>query len=307
MNITYLEPLSRAWTRMKLALFKPFDLNKWLVMGFNTFLATLMDGHNRGGGSGSNKSHADWEDIINGPRYAWEWLLEHTWWFMFIIFITCVIIFVLILFTWLSSRGKFMFLDNVVQDKAEVVKPWKQFNTLGNSLFFWRLCYGFIVFGLVVTFFVFAFIRLTQIYDEFGFSHIPVFFIVQMVLLFLLFLIIFGYISMFLDHFVVPIMYKKNVRVLSAWSNFIPLFTKHFLYFLLYGLMIFVLTIAVIILVIFFGLFTCCLGFLLLIIPYIGSVVTLPIVYTFRALGLEFLAQFGDEYVIFEDLKPAKE
>ena len=200
-----------------------------------------------------------------------------------------------------------MFLDNVVRDRAEVVKPWKQFNTLGNSLFFWRLIYGFIVFGLVVTFFVFAFIRLAQMYDEFGYSHIPILFIVQMVLLFLLFLIIFCYISMFLDNFVVPIMYKNNIKVLSAWWSFIQLFTKHFLYFLLYGLMIFVLTIAVIILIIFFGLFTCCLGFLLLIIPYIGSVVTLPIAYTFRALSLEFLAQFGDEYVIFEEMKQVQE
>jgi len=303
MNIYYLEPLSRAWTRMKLALFKPFDLNKWMVMGFTAFLATLMDGHNRGGGSGGDRSGADWEDIIDGPRYAWEWLLDHTWWLMFGIFIVCVIIFVVVLFTWLSSRGKFMFLDNVVQDKAEVVKPWHQFKELGNSLFLWRLCYGFFVFGLFMVFFVIGFIRMAQIYDETGFSYVPVLFILQMVLMFILMLIIFGYISMFLDHFVVPIMYKNNMRVLSAWSNFITLLSQHFLYFILYGLLIFVLTVAIIILIIFFGLFTCCLGFLLLMIPYIGSVMTLPITYTIRALGLEFLAQFGDEYVIFEEIK----
>ncbi|MBN2411709.1 hypothetical protein JXQ31_08450 [candidate division KSB1 bacterium] len=306
MNIVYLEPLSRAWTRMKLALFKPFDLNKWMVMGFTAFLATLMDGHNSGG-SGSNKSHADWEDIIDGPRYAWEWLLDHTWWFMFIIFIAFVIVFLMILFTWLSSRGKFMFLDNVVQDRGEVVKPWKQFKELGNSLFLWRLCYGFIVFGLFSIFFVIGFIRLAQIYDETGFSQFPIMFVLQVVLLFILMLIFFGYISMFLDHFVVPIMYKNNNRVLSAWNKFIPLLTQHFLNFILYGLFIFVLTIAIIILIVFFGLFTCCLGFLLLIIPYIGSVVTLPITYTIRALSLEFLAQFGDEYVIFEKMKQVQE
>ena len=47
------------------------------------------------------------------------------------------------------------------------------------------------------------------------------------------------------------------------------------------------------------GLFTCCLGFTLLAIPYIGSVVTLPISYTFRTFSLEFLEQFGPGYTIF--------
>jgi len=35
----------------------------------------------------------------------------------------------------LRSRGKFMFLDNVVHDRAEVSQPWQDFRRLGNSLF----------------------------------------------------------------------------------------------------------------------------------------------------------------------------
>jgi hypothetical protein len=46
-------------------------------------------------------------------------------------------------------------------------------------------------------------------------------------------------------------------------------------------------------------LFTCCIGFLLLIIPYIGSVVLLPVFYTFRAFSIEFLEQYGEEFVLF--------
>ena len=41
------------------------------------------------------------------------------------------------------------------------------------------------------------------------------------------------------------------------------------------------------------------LGFALLVIPYIGTVITLPIWYTFRAFSLEFLAQFGLDYDLF--------
>jgi hypothetical protein len=43
------------------------------------------------------------------------------------------------------------------------------------------------------------------------------------------------------------------------------------------------------------GCCTCCIGFVLLIIPYIGTVTLLPILYTYRALSLEFLAQFDHD------------
>ena len=41
MTIQYIEPLNRAWGRMKTALFKPFDIHKWFVVGFNAFLAGI--------------------------------------------------------------------------------------------------------------------------------------------------------------------------------------------------------------------------------------------------------------------------
>jgi hypothetical protein len=38
-----------------------------------------------------------------------------------------------------------------------------------------------------------------------------------------------------------------------------------------------------------------------MIIPYVGTVVTLPIWYTLRAFSLEYLAQFGPEYDLFPE------
>ena len=77
------------------------------------------------------------------------------------------------------------------------------------------------------------------------------------------------------------------------------LFSQHAGYFLLYGILILVLSILVGIAVVMLGLFTCCIGFMLLIIPYINSVVTLPISYTFRAFSVRFLEQFGTEFSLF--------
>lgn len=120
-----------------------------------------------------------------------------------------------------------------------------------------------------------------------------------MVFLFLLIAITAGYVSLFLSNFVVPIMYKNNITATKAWGRFLSLFGKHPSHFFLFGILMFIMTVLVIILTVIAGLMTCCIGLILLIIPYIGTVVTLPIWYTFRAFSLEFLAQFGPEYELF--------
>lgn len=110
-----------------------------------------------------------------------------------------------------------------------------------------------------------------------------------------------GYISLFLNDFVVPMMLKHRMRINRGWSKFLALFANHIWSFLVYGLFIFILGIAVVIAVIFFALATCCIGLLLIAIPFMGSIILLPVSYTFRALSVEFLAQFGDEYSLFPE------
>lgn len=120
-----------------------------------------------------------------------------------------------------------------------------------------------------------------------------------MALLFILTAIVIGFISMFLNSFVAPIMYKNNIKATQAWGSFLSLFKLYPFHFILYGLLVFVLGILAVIFIAVAGLLTCCIGLLLVIIPYIGTVVTLPIWYTFRAFSLEFLAQFGPEFELF--------
>ncbi len=48
-----------------------------------------------------------------------------------------------------------------------------------------------------------------------------------------------------------------------------------------------------------FGFATCCLGFLLLAIPYVGTVLLLPLLVAYRYLSLEFLAQFDPSLDVF--------
>jgi hypothetical protein len=94
-------------------------------------------------------------------------------------------------------------------------------------------------------------------------------------------------------------MYRSRLKVLAGWGVFLPLFGRHVLTFIGYGLFILMLKILIVLGVIIVGLFTCCIGFIFMLIPYIGSVVLLPISYTMRALSVEFLEQFGATYQLF--------
>ncbi len=307
MNIEYMRPLSQGWGRMIQVLFRPFDLLKWFVLGFTAFLAQLTDGPNGGGREGWNggrEEFEDFEEFLDYPHIAWEWLLGHPGWFTLIVIGLLALIMVVVLLIWLSSRGKFMFLDNVVHNRDKVTQPWYEFRTLGNSLFTWRLCFGVIVMAAFLGLIVLCYFTLADLNGH-GFpTRMTVLSVGGMVLAALALILITAYIALFLDHFVVPLMYKYKVGVGAAWGRFLSLFTSHWLHFVWYGIIVLFIYIVFMTVVVMVGLLTCFVGFILLVIPYIGSVITLPISYTLRAFSLEFLVQFGPGFSVFHEPEP---
>jgi hypothetical protein len=123
-------------------------------------------------------------------------------------------------------------------------------------------------------------------------------------------LILVGFIELLLSGFVVPIMYRNRITAMRAWSVFAGLFMSNPLQFVGYGLVVFVVKICIITGVVLVGLLTCCVGFLVLVIPYLSSVVLLPVSYAMRAFSVEFLEQFGPDYLILpnpaDDQGPAQ-
>lgn len=301
MQIRFIDPLSRGWGRMKKALFQPFDMKKWFLVGFTAFLAGLADCHNGGGNNGGSRGRANFDlgDVLGFPREAWEWLIDNPGWFTLIVMGILLIFAIGILLTWLSSRGKFMFLDNVVHDRAEVSKPWHEFRTQGNSLFVWRFCFGLIVFITIVAYLFMGYLVFSGLHEGDAPDQVFILTAIWMGLGFIALLIIVGYIDLFLDSFVVPIMYKNKISTVQGWRQFRKIYSSHVFHFIGYGLFSFFLMLLVIIGVIILCVLTCCLGFLLLIIPYINSVALLPLSYTFRAFSVEFLEQFGSDYHLF--------
>jgi len=302
MNVQFIEPLSSAWKRMKVALFRPFDIHKWFVVGFNAFLAGLMEASNGGGASRWTPDRADragWREVFEFPRTAWAWLADNPGWAIAILFAVLVAVALVVVLTWVSSRGAFMFLDNVVRDRAEIAKPWREYQKEGNSLFVWRLLLGvalFAVTGLLVAFF---FVRGAAVYDSGMTPDFPIGFILGLVLLTLAVVLVWGYIILFLREFVAALMYKNRISCNAAWKLFLGLFKKAPFQFVGFGIITFLLVLVFAVAVVFAVIGTCCIGALFLAIPYISTVVTLPVWYAYRAFSLEFLAQFGPEFDVF--------
>lgn len=303
MQIRFFDPLSRGWGRMTKALFKPFDIGKWFAVGFTAFLAHLMEYGNGGGNGGDGDKFGDFSmhDFFSIPEIVNEWFLDNPGWASLILFIIILVFAIIIVLTWLSSRGKFMFLDNVIHDRKLVKAPWREFKMLGDSLFLWRVAFVIVILFIFGFYIWFCYSTLQEMYFDYAGDEALITSAIFMGLGLIFMFIISAYIGLFLNDFVVPIMYKKGQRTMVAWGHFMALFSKARGYFLLYGILMLFLVICVFIVVMLFGVLTCCIGFVLLLLPYIGSVVTLPISYTFRAFSVEFLEQFGPEYKFFPE------
>ncbi|MHC4628625.1 MAG: DUF7544 domain-containing protein, partial [Planctomycetota bacterium] len=161
--VSVVEPLGPAIERVKTVLFRPFDLGKWFVIGFCAWLAQLGSAGGNGGGSGGRGSGGgggfrrggfSFDDFLQEAREALAaargFVEANLIWIVPLAILGLTIIVGLwLLFTWLSSRGRFMFLHCVVENKGEVVVPWHKFRQHGDSLFVFRIILGLIGFLIV--------------------------------------------------------------------------------------------------------------------------------------------------------------
>jgi hypothetical protein len=296
MSVLYFEPLGRSWERARRMLFRPFRLELWLVLGFAAFLSNLTDGG--GGGSwGGRFGRADLGEL-GGTLHDFL----HTPWFVWSLGLGIAFLLVLgVVFTWISARGRFIFLDNVLHERAAIVEPWKRFARLGNSLFGLQLILGLGMLAfLLVLFGPVLFSILRAIWEDGSVPDVHWFdFAIRGLIAFPVGLFVAAFYSL-TRHFVVPLMWKYDLRAGAGWSRFWSLCAQRPGAFIVYLLLLVLLYIGLAVAVLVFGFCTCCMGFVLLALPYVGSVALLPIHVTLRGFGPEFLAQFGPEW----DVRP---
>lgn len=292
------EAVSRAIERSRQLLF-PFKAEKWFALGFTVFLAQCGEGSSGSfqtpnlpglpsGTSGSSAApdlRAMIDRVLRALRDdlalylilgAGAFLLGAALW-LFI--------------AWFSSRAKLMFVESVVWDRVDIPAQWERAGPLGLSLFKCRVALtltgsllGLLVFGAAVVVGVPDFLSGNLLGTRAVLAY-------AVGLLGVLFLAIPLAIALaVLDDFVVPLMVVRNAPVGQAWAMCrAEVLSGNVGGVALFYLVRLGLGVAIAIVVMALTCVTCCLTA----IPYLGTVLLLPISVFSRAYPLYYLEQLG--------------
>jgi hypothetical protein len=295
-KIEIFKPFGEAFELMKKILFQPFDLKKWLVIGFAAFLA----GHFGGGGgfsfpSPSKNFSFQTAEAATAPNLE-QW---KSWLPIAIPAVIIIGLVVILLFLWLKARGNFVFTDCIVRNRGTIVAPWREYRKEGNSYFGFILAVALgsmIVFAIM--FVLFAALGLI----EFGQGKTtPVTSIGALVFLFLFWFLFVVFVNV-LTYFMPFVMYRQRCGAIDAFREVLRLITGNIGVFILFCLFGFVLFLAMIMTGAIVSCLTCCIAAL----PYVGTVILLPVYVCLRAFGLLFLRQFGPDYDVWASFMPSE-
>ena len=295
-KIEIFKPFGEAFELTKKILFQPFDLTKWLVIGFAAFLS----GHFAGVGLnfpspfGNFQSHRANENVISPYLEQWK-----PWLQVAIVFLVLLVFVFIAVIAWLKARGNFIFTDCIVRNRAAIVEPWREYRKEGNSYFLFLLA---IMFGavLLLALMLVAFISLGWLKQRTG-EMPPITFIGSIVFLFVFWVLIIIFVSV-VTYFMVPVMYRRRCRAVEAFRDVTRLILHSLGVFILFCLFGIVLVLAALIIGAIVTCATCCLAAL----PYIGTVILLPLFVCLRGFRLLFLRQFGPDYDVWASFMPTE-
>jgi hypothetical protein len=292
-RIEIFKPFGDALELMKKILFQPFDLKKWLVIGFAAWLANLGGG---GGGGGGNFNYPDKrrgdvtklnETISQIPQPV---LIAA------VCILVCLVLLLIVLFAWLRARGRFIFVDCIVRNRAAIVEPWKEFRAEGNSFFLFSLL---VVLALVAVMVIAGLVLIVPFIPWHGQAQPGVAFWIGLSL-FVFVAVCLAFVWALASQLMVPIMYRQRCLARLAFARAVDLVTSHPGPILLYVLFFLLLAVAAVMISCAVICATCCIAA----IPYVGTVILLPIPVTLGAFSLLFLRQFGPDYDVWASFMP---
>lgn len=259
---------------------------------------------------------------------------NNRFWVLGLIFLSLLFLVLLILLIWLQARFKFIWLNSIISNSAEIVKPFKKYKKESNSLFrVLILLLGIILsFIALIAWWIYPQINNLLLINQPGEVISAIFSFILPAGVFILGIIIFSLIYLFINQFIVALMAKNRSGFISALRDLFWIIKrnkKEFLFYILLmaGLLIITSLISFIILIvvfllalltggIFFGLFYLITAvilkakfiyfiFLALVgIPFLLAVlfllisVKLPFATFYRSFSLYFLSSLEDSLII---------
>jgi len=294
-KIEVFAPFGAAFDLTKLILFQPFDIGKWFTIGFAAFLSHLAGGGASGFNYNSKLLESDWnwkvrsasQDTFGSGNGMPAWVIP------LIIIGVLIVLALVVLLIWLSARGKFVFTDCIVRNRGAIVEPWNEFKKEGNS---------YLLFSLLLLLCVLVILGLAAL--PLGIPFVfggekpgGVFLILGLTffgLIALFTLVVFNLISSFM----IPVMYRRRCGAREAFHAVLAAISAHPGPVILYLLFSIVLWLAVAMAACVTTCLTCCITA----IPYLGTVILLPLYVFLMSYLLLFVRQFGNEYDAWANL-----
>jgi hypothetical protein len=297
-KVEVLAPFNQALELTKQILFRPFDIEKWLVIAFAAFLAGWI---NSGGGTFNPLGFRNWNTHGPLPTFQYRsWNFDqHQGPVFLMILITSIVLglALVVLWLWITSRGRFIFIDCLARNRAAIVAPWREFRREGNSYFL------FLIVVIIVSCAVLAVLAVLVIVPVWWSNrhyHSPGLALFVSVPLALFGWFVFAVALNVVTYLMPPVMYVRRCSAFEAVRAVSNLILENAAPFILYVLFTIVLWIGWAVAGCLVTCATCCLAA----IPYIGTALVLPVPVLFRSYSLLFLRQFGPDYDVWSVTTP---
>lgn len=234
MEIDVSQAVGHAFRHMTRVLFRPFKLRKWLALALVSFFAY-------GGGGYYSNFPSNWGNSGSGnpfPPDAVRWITQHLVLIALIFGGLVILGFVL---SWLSSVLKFVYIDEIIRNTAEIAGPFKRLMGRGTSYFLWTLIYGLVVIAMIMLLIVLPLVLVfipglgAPLWAKVGA-------VIWAVGIGIPLLILSALIDLFARDFVVAAMYVRGVGVMDGWRTVLPILRAHPGQILLYILLLFALS-----------------------------------------------------------------
>jgi hypothetical protein len=301
-DVQVIRPFSEAVEMTKLILFRPFDLKKWLIIGFAAWLSHLGGGFNLNFKSNYNYRSGQRIDLHDIPvlrgisdtfhRIPPSLLVAA------IVFLILIVLALIVLLAWLRARGSFIFTDCVVRNRAAIAEPWREFRQLGNSFFVFSLLVGL---GFLLLAVILAVPSILLVLRS-RHAHVhPGALLLSAIVLWAVVIFVLAIAWALVRHLMIAIMYRRRCLAGEGFRTALGLINAFPGEITIYCLFWIVVGIGSAITACVAVCLTCCIAA----IPYVGTVILLPLYVCLRAFGLLFLRQFGPDYDVWATLPAA--
>jgi hypothetical protein len=286
------DAMSTALTRTRRVLFEPFDVGKYVAVGFCVWLSQLGNAVGAGsriGGrsSGSGGGPDEWREVMHGLDWLAAWGPMLAAWAAVAALVGAAV-WALILFV--QSRGLFMVIDDVVHDRGEVVTPWRAWAGEASALFRFRFVVNL---GAAAVAVIAATIAGSAVWWTWDGALEPL----QVGILSVAGLVagVVGLLAAIADacarEFVAPMMYVRRYAVADGFRDLWAYVRRDPGGFLVYVVLRLGAALVVALIAAALSCFTC--G--LVVVPFLGTLILLPALLFLRAFSLDFVAQLSDD------------